>query len=148
MASRAVAEEFLQQKRIAVVGVSRTSTEFPNSVFRKMRELGYEVTPVNRHATQLEGVPCSPSVRQLPGPVDGVLVMVPAAEAAAVVLDCQAAGVKRVWLHRGGGVGAVSPEAVALAKQAGMAVVDGACPYMFLGGFMHKLHRYFAHLEA
>ena len=147
MPSLAVIDEFLKQKRIAVVGVSRNPREFPNGVFRKLRESGYDVVPVNRNATEVEGVPCYPSVRDLPGPVDGVLVMVPAAQAAAVVQDCQSAGVQRVWLYKGGGPGAVSPEAVALARRAGMALVDGACPWMFLGGWFHQIHRFFTRFD-
>ena len=41
MPSLAVIDEFLKQKRIAVVGVSRNPREFPNGVFRKLRESGY-----------------------------------------------------------------------------------------------------------
>lgn len=148
MPSRKAIDDFLQQKRIAVVGVSRDSKQFQNGVFRRLKESGYEVVPVNPSAAEVEGVPCYPSVTALPQPVDGVLVMVPASRAAAVVQDCQVAGVKRVWLHRGGGPGAVSPEAVALARQAGMSLVDGACPLMFLGGGLHKVHRFFTHIQA
>lgn len=147
MPSQAVIDDFLKQKRIAVVGVSRNTQDFPNGIFRKLRESGYEVVPVNKHATELEGAPCYPSVREVPGQVDGVLVMVPAAHSASVVQDCQAAGVRRVWLHRGAGQGAVSPEAVALARESGMALVDGACPWMFLGGWFHQLHRYFTRID-
>ena len=148
MASLAVIDDFLKQKRLAVVGVSRNPKEFSNGVFRKLKASGYEVLPVNRNASEVEGEPCYASVRDLPGPVDGVLVMVPATQSAAVVQDCQAAGVKRVWLHRGGGQGAVSPEAVALARQAGMALVDGACPYMFLDkAWFHRIHHFFTRLD-
>lgn len=77
MPSRAVIEDFLRQKRLAVVGVSRDSKEFTNGLFRKLRESGYEVVPVNRNASEVEGEPCYSSVRALPGSVDGVLVMVP-----------------------------------------------------------------------
>jgi predicted CoA-binding protein len=87
------------------------------------------------------------SLRDLPEPVDGALILVPPAQSAAVVRDCQAAGIRRVWLHRGAGQGSVSPEAVALARSAGMALVDGACPFMFLGGFPHNIHRLFRHFD-
>lgn len=147
MPSRAVIDDFLNQERLAVVGVSRNPQEMQNAIFRELRRHGYKVLPVNPSAREVEGVPCYPSVRDLPEPVDGVLVMVPAAQAAGVVRDCQAAGVTRVWLHRGAGPGAVSPEAVGLARQAGMALVDGACPMMFLGGWFHQVHRFFTRLD-
>lgn len=147
MPSRAVIDDFLKQKRLALVGVSRKPQAFQNVIFRTLRQRGYEVVPVNPNSQEIEGLPCYPSVRELPKPVDGVLVMVPAARAADVVRDCQEAGVPRVWLHRGAGAGAVSTEAVALARQAGMALVDGACPMMFLGGWVHQVHRFFTRLD-
>ena len=69
MASRAVIDDFLKQKRLAVVGVSRNPKEFSNGVFRKLKASGYEVLPVNRNASEVEGEPCYASVRDLPGPV-------------------------------------------------------------------------------
>lgn len=140
--SRAVITDFLAQPRIAVVGVSRRTGEFANHVFRAMRERGYVVIPVNPNAAEVEGERCYPSVAQLPGPVDGALLMVPPAAALAVVRECQAAGIPRVWFHKGAGTGAASPEAVAAARAAGMAVVDGACPLMFLRptGWFHRCH--------
>jgi predicted CoA-binding protein len=82
----------------------------------------------------------------VPDPVDGVLVMVPARIAADVVRDAISRGIPRVWLHRGIGAGSVSREAVALCKQAGIAVVDGACPLMFLEPVksIHRFHRFFS----
>lgn len=148
MPSCAVIEDFLKQKSLAVVGVSRNPNEFANGVFRKLKQSGYKVYPVNRDAVEVEGGLSYTSVRVLPEPVDGVLVMVPAEQSASVVQDCQAGGVTRVWLHRGAGQGAVSPEAVKLARQAGMAVVDGACPYMFLDkAVFHRIHRFFTRLD-
>ncbi len=34
--------------------------------------------------------------------------------------DCVAAGVKYIWMHRGSGVGAVSPSAVAFCREDGV----------------------------
>lgn len=53
-----------------------------------MKEKGYDVVPVNPRAEELEGVRCYPSVKELPAAVDGVLVMLPPAQAADVVRDC------------------------------------------------------------
>lgn len=143
MASKQAIADFLGQKRIAMVGVSRNSQEFANTIYRLFQEKGYLVTPVNPKAEQVEGVPCYASVTALPEPVDGVLVMLPPARAAAVVRECAAAGIARVWLLKR------SDEAAGIARQAGMTVVNGACPHMFLGGgFPHNIHRFFTRLEA
>lgn len=143
MASRQAITEFLGSKRIAAVGVSRNSQEFANTIYRLFHEKGYLVTPVNPKAQQVEGVPCYASIRDLPEPVDGVLVLLPPAQSTEVVRECVAAGVRQVWLLKR------SDEAAAIARQAGMTVVNGACPHMFLGGgFPHNIHRFFTRLEA
>jgi hypothetical protein len=67
-----------------------------------------------------------------------------------VVRDCAQAGVASVWLHRGAGRGAVSPEAVRFCREHGMSVVAGACPYMHLPrtAFVHRVHGFFHRLFA
>jgi predicted CoA-binding protein len=74
--------------------------------------------------------------------------MTPPAVTAQVVRECAEAGVRRVWMHGGGGQGAVSPEAVAFCRERGIEVVDGECPFMFLpdAGFVHGVHRFFRRL--
>jgi predicted CoA-binding protein len=74
--------------------------------------------------------------------------MTPPAATDQVVRDCSQAGVTRVWMHRGAGRGAVSPAAVSYCHEHGIAVVAGACPFMFLpaAGFAHRAHAFFARL--
>jgi len=80
--------------------------------------------------------------------VDGALLMTPPAATEQVVRDCVEAGVARVWMHRGAGRGAVSPAAVAFCRERGIAVVEGACPFMFLpgAGLVHRAHGALARL--
>ena len=47
------------------------------------------------------------------------------------IRDCIELGVERVWFHRGPGRGSVDSDAVDLAREAGMTVIDGGCPCMF-----------------
>jgi uncharacterized protein len=69
--------------------------------------------------------------------------MVSGARSAEVVRACIDKGIPRVWLHRGAGPSSVSDEAVALCREHGVAVVDGACPLMFAEpvGWIHRAHR-------
>lgn len=148
MPSRTIIDRFLAQPHIAVVGVSREPKDFSRAVYRHLRDGGRTLYPVNPAAAgeSIEGDTCVASLRDITGPVDGVLVMVPAGRADAVVADAVEAGIPRVWLHRGAGRGAVSPEAVERCRAAGVEVVDGACPFMFgppVKG-VHRLHRFFA----
>ena len=135
-------EDFLDQKRIAFVGVSRDPKDFSRTLFRDLKEQGYTVIPVNPQMPEVEGSHCFARVQDVTPPVDGALVMTPAAKSEQVVRDCAQAGVPRVWLHRGTGAGSVSPEALKLCAGLSIRVVAGYCPYMFLPQtpFFHRVH--------
>ena len=145
MPERKTIEDFLAQRHIAFVGVSRDTKQFANTVYRHMRDGGRVLYPVNRTAegAPIEGDPSYQRLADVPDPVDGVIVMVPAPAAAAVVEQAIERGIPRVWLYRGVGPGSVSPGAVELCRANGVALVDGACPFMFeppVRG-VHRLHR-------
>ena len=148
MASKQTIDSFLSCRRIAVVGVSRDPKDFSRSVFRAFVARGYDSVPVNPNGGEAEGRPFSRGLADVAPPVEGALLLTPPSATARAVRDCAEAGVRRVWLHRGGGVGAVSPEAVALCRERGIEVVDGECPFMFLPdpGFVHGVHRFFRRL--
>jgi predicted CoA-binding protein len=59
---RESATDFLDQKRIAVAGVSRKSGEAANLIFRKLRSAGYEVFAVNPKAQEVEGETSYPNL--------------------------------------------------------------------------------------
>jgi predicted CoA-binding protein len=142
MASLEDIQDFLAQKRIAVVGVGRNPKDFNHKLFLSFRELGYDAVPVNPHAKEMEGAPCFSSVQEIQPPVDAALVMTPPATTDTIAKDCVDAGVKRIWMYRATGQGAVSRAAVEFCRKNGMRVVDGRCPYMFLPNtpWFHKLH--------
>ena len=125
------AQEFLAQHTIAVAGVSRDPKQAANLVYRRLREHGYRVFPINPNATEVEGDPCYASVEALPEPVDGVVAVTTPAAALDIARGCAAAGVPRLWLHRGIGQGTTSPEAVAFCQEHGIKVIPGGCPNMY-----------------
>src|SRR3954454_6061150 len=127
---REAADEFLAHKRIAVAGVSRDSKQPANLIYRRLRDAGHEGFAVNPRTAEAEGDPCYPTVSAIPGGVDGAVIVTPAAASPAVVEDCAAAGVPRVWLHRGMGPASTSPEAVQTALDHGMTVIPAGCPCM------------------
>jgi hypothetical protein len=128
---REAADEFLAQRRIAVAGVSRDAKQPANLIYRRLRDTDHVVFAVNPNADQVEGDPSYRSVADIPDGVDGVVVVTAAEMSAAVVSDCVAARVPRVWLHRGLGPGSTSDEAVAICRDNGIEVIPGGCPNMF-----------------
>ena len=65
-ALREATEEFLAGKRIAVAGVSRSSGQAANLVYRRLRDRGYTVFAVNPNAETVEGDRCYSDLRSIP----------------------------------------------------------------------------------
>ena len=135
-------EDFLAQKRIAMVGISRNPKDFSAALFEEFRKQGYDMVPVNPNAREVLGQPCFARVQDIQPPVDAALLMTTAEITDKVVSDCAAAGVRRIWMYRAGGRGAVSEKAVAFCHEHGIQLVPGQCPFMFLpgAGGVHKFH--------
>ena len=141
-------DDFLAQKRLALVGVSRNPKDFSRGMFHELRRRGYDMVAVNPNLTEVEGTRCFGRLQDIAPPVEGVLVMTSSEKSEQVVRDCAEAGITRVWLHRGAGKGAVSEAALNFCRQQGLRVVAGYCPYMFLPEtpFFHRMHGFFMKL--
>jgi predicted CoA-binding protein len=123
--------EFLQGRRIAVAGVSRGGASAANLVFRKLRDSGYEVFPVNPNASEVEGARCYADLSSVPSGLDGVVVATHPDAAVTVVRQALERGVRRLWFHRAFGQGSVSREAVDECARNGIPCIVGGCPLMY-----------------
>jgi predicted CoA-binding protein len=140
------ATEFLAQHRIAVTGVSRTPQDHgANVVYKRLKERGYEVFPINPNADEVEGVPAFHDLKSVPGGVDGVVIATSPAHAETTMRECVDLGIDRVWMHRGPGPGSVSEEATAYGREHGVTVIDGGCPCMIgpTADTGHKIMHFF-----
>jgi uncharacterized protein len=124
--------EFLSRKQLAVAGVSRDGNLPANLIFRKLRDAGYEVFPVNPNASEVEGAACYPDLASVPAALEGVIVATPPGAAEGLVRECADLGIPRVWMHRSLGTGSVSTAALELCLREGIAVIPGSCPMMFV----------------
>ena len=139
--------EFLAQKRIAVAGVSRNSSQHPvgNLIYRRLKTTGHDVFAVNPQMRTFEGDRCYPDLQSIPGGVDGVVIITRPETTDRIVRDCNDAGVPRVWMHQSLGKGSsVSQEAVEYCRQHAISVIAGACPMMYGDGadFGHTCMRW------
>lgn len=134
--------DFLALRRIALVGMSRDPQDFSRYLFREMCEKGYDMVPVNPSARELEGKACFGRTQDIQPPVEGALLMTAPDKTEQVVRDCAQAGIRYVWMHRGGGLGSVSKKAVEFCRERGIRMVEGHCPLMFLPhtAFFHRVH--------
>lgn len=126
------AQTFLSQHRIAVTGVSRSGQSHgANIVYKRLKETGYEVFPVNPGTDTVEGDTSYPDLGSIPGGVDAVVIGTSAAHAPQTMREIADLGIKYAWMHRSFGPGSVSPEATRIGREAGVLVIDGGCPLMF-----------------
>ena len=139
------ATAFLAQHRIAVTGVSRHPKDHgSNLVYGRLRDRGYEVFAVNPNADEVEGDPCYPTLHDIPGGVDAVVIATRADRAEATVHECEELGIDQVWMHRAFGEGSVCDAATVYGREHGMTVIDGGCPLMFdpTADTGHKIMRF------
>lgn len=138
------ARAFLRARRIALVGLSRNEKDFSHAVLKALVERGHDVAAVNPGAPPGDGRWFA-RVQDVTPPADAGLVLTSPGQTERVLRDCLAAGVRRVWLHRGAGHGAESPGALAFCAKHGIDVVHGLCPFMALpgAGFGHRVHAFF-----
>jgi len=138
------ASEFLAQRRIAVTGVSRQpKTHGSNTVYKRLRERGYEVFAVNPNATEVEGDRAYGDLHSIPGGVDAVVIATRPEHAEDAMRECAELGIKHVWMHWGSGGTSVSADATDFGRRNGITVIDGGCPLMFgpTADFGHKVMR-------
>ena len=115
-----------------------------NSIYRKLKENGYQVFAINPNAKTVGGDPCYPNLKSLPQRVDAVVISTRPEVAEEIVHECAEVGVSRVWMHRSFGQGSVSDAATKFCKQNNILVIPGGCPMMFCEpvDFGHKCMRW------
>jgi acetyl coenzyme A synthetase (ADP forming)-like protein len=120
---------------IAVVGASRTRGQLGTEVLHNLRNTGFRgsLYAVNPNATEIDLIPCFPSVCSIEGPVDLAVIAVPAKHVEAVVDDCVAKGVRALVVITAGfgETGAAGREAelriVEKVRAAGIRMVGPNC---------------------
>jgi len=146
----ALVQDFLAQKKIAIVGVSDKRETGCNLAYRKFKQAGYTVSAVNPRLTAFEGDPCYPDLKSIPEKPEAVFILTNPKVAEQVVQQCVDLGIQHVWMHclmgtkpgMAANMTSVSPEAVRLCRENGITVIPGSCPNQFLKpDFGHVLMR-------
>lgn len=93
--------DFLFHPRsVAVAGASKNPESAGYAYLRQLLEFPFRgpLYPVHPKETEILGLPCYRSVREVPGPVDHVISSVPHHQALSLVDDCAAKGVRSLHL--------------------------------------------------
>jgi predicted CoA-binding protein len=115
----------LDTKVIAVVGLSANPDRPSNQVAWYLHHQGYRLFGVNPMCPEPEvfGVPVLASLDQVPEPIDVVDVFRRSEHTPQVAREAVAVGAGALWLQ----MGIASPEAQAIAEQAGLRYVENRC---------------------
>jgi hypothetical protein len=140
MTNKQAIEDFLNQKSIAVVGVSRNKTKFGNAIFTELVNRNYNVYPVNPNLNTFEGRKCYASLKDLPQGVECAILSVKPEEAKKIVVDAKEAGIKRIWFQQG----CKSDEAICFCKENSINEIHNQCILMHAEPVVsiHKFHRW------
>ncbi|NVN98205.1 MAG: CoA-binding protein [Geobacteraceae bacterium] len=123
-------EQFLAEKKFAVVGASIDRSKYGNKVLRCYQINRYNVIPVNPKEAVVEGVDTVASVAQLPDDVKSISVITPPHVTEMVVEEAIAKGIKNIWMQPG----AESESAIKRCIDSGINVIaDGSCILVVLG---------------
>ena len=133
-------KSFLEQKTIAVVGVSDRRDTGCNLAYKKFKENGYQVYAVNPRISSYEGDTCYADLKSIPVKPDAVFMLTGPKTTEQIVIQCVELGIKHVWMHcmmgtkpgLAASMTSVSPAAVELCRANGIAVIPGTCPNQFL----------------
>ena len=143
-------QDFLSQKKIAVVGVSDKRETGCNLNYKKFKDNGYQVFAVNPRIAAFEGDACYPDLKSIPEKVDAVFILASPKVTEQIVDQCVELGVKHVWMHcmmgtkpgLAASMTSVSQAAVEKAQANGITVIPGSCPNQFLQpDFGHAMMR-------
>jgi uncharacterized protein len=97
---------------VAVIGASTNPRKFGNKALRAFRHQGYDVVPINPHASEVEGLKAYSSVLDVPYAIDMATFYVPPEIGEVIIEDVAAKQISEVWLNPG----AESPALVARAR--------------------------------
>ncbi|MDN5789887.1 MAG: GNAT family N-acetyltransferase [Micrococcales bacterium] len=121
-------------ERVALVGAGRRERSVGRRVLDNILGAGYQgdFSLIHPEVDEIRGVPAYRSVGEVPGPIDLVIVAVPASEVLGIVRDCGRAGVKALlvlssgFVETDGGGAGTQDELRREVRQAGMRIVGPA----------------------
>jgi predicted CoA-binding protein len=86
---------------VAVIGASTDRHKFGNKALRAFVHGGYDVIPVNPHHAEVEGLPCFPTVLDVPRRIDMATIYVPPDVGERIIEEVARKNIPEVWLNPG-----------------------------------------------
>ena len=103
----------------AVLGATPREEKFGYRLYKRLKDRGYTVYPVNPNAEVVDGDKCYPTLSSLPEVPAIVDVVVPEAVGITAMQECKNLGISTVWLQPG----ADTPDVIAAAEALDLTVI-------------------------
>lgn len=110
--------------KYAVIGATTNQQKYGYRVLQDLHEAGFTVVGVNPKYKDIAGIPCYPSLGELPWHPDVLVIVVPSAVGLQVLAQAAKLSMQKVWFQPG----AESDEIAQLGQQLGLTLNDpGTC---------------------
>jgi len=93
--------DFFKMMKIAIIGASKDRHKFSNAAVRAYKNKDHVVFPINPNYSEIEGLKCYSSLREVPLDIDIVSLYVPPEVGIKITEDILSSGVKKVILNPG-----------------------------------------------
>ena len=132
-------DSFLENKKLAIAGVSRNPKKFSHMVYQDLKKKGYDVVAVNHLADNIADDQSYKKVGDLPGDVKHLLIMTPRKETDDVLREAINKGITNIWVQQM----SETADTIRIAEEFSIKLIYKKCIYMFaepVAG-VHKFHR-------
>ena len=126
----------LDQKRVVVVGMSSKELRASYFVGFYLKRNGYDVVPVNPRESEILGMPCYPSLQDIPHPIEVVDVFREPAAVPQIAEEAVAIGAQYLWLQ----FGVISPDGVSIATEGGVKSIVDRCIKIEHARYLGRMH--------
>jgi predicted CoA-binding protein len=142
--------DFIDQKYIAVTGVSSSRPDAANLIFNKFKNANYQVYAINPRASIVENEKAYPNITSIGEKIGGVVIASPPSSAQSIVEECLGLGIRRIWFHSSVNQGSLDHEVADFAEKKGMDVIRTGCPLMYIEpvDFPHKCIKWVLNLTG
>ncbi|MCL6495461.1 MAG: CoA-binding protein [Ignavibacterium sp.] len=140
MNSKKAIDNFLEQKNIAVIGVSSKGKGFGVAIYSHLKNNGYNVYGVNNNGGKIGNENLYKSLSEIPHKIESVITVVPPRETEKIVREIDSLGINQVWMQQG----SESKSAIEFCVSKGMNVITSECIMMFAEPVrsIHSFHRW------
>ena len=117
-------DKFFNKNSIfTIVGATDNHDKYGYKVFMDLKNKGYKVHPINPKLSEIEGVKCFSSIKDLEVKPDIVVMVVPPKVTEEIIKQVFDLGIKKVWMQPG----SESEISISYCEKNNIEVVHNAC---------------------